>query len=98
MKKIILNENQEDALLNSLNATSLGEKSEEERLNDLSSFLDIIIERMDDIETQVSELKEYIDNDEYAKANLLKFKLFFDDINNLNELTTHIYDNMPYEY
>ena len=98
MKKIILNEKQEDILLNSLNKPDLQEKSEEERLNELSSFLEIIVERISDIESQVLEIKEYIDNDEYAKTNSQKFKLFFDDINNLNELTTHIYDNMPYEY
>ena len=110
MKRIIVNENQKKNLLemsslDDLNLTLDNEvapteslEDEQKRLEDLSSFLNIIIRRLEVVNSNLLEVKEFIETDPYAKENLEKFKPFFDDINNLINSVDHIYDNMPYEY
>lgn len=68
---------------------------EEERIEALGSFLDIIITRLEEVSHNLMEVKEFIEEDPYAKENVDKFKPFFDDIYNLIEKVGHIYDNMP---
>ena len=68
---------------------------EEERLEALGSFLDIIVERLEEVSYNLFQVQEFIEGDPYAKENIDKFKPFFDDIYNLIEKVEHIYDNMP---
>ena len=70
-------------------------KEKEKRLEELSSFLDIIIRRLEIVNSNLLEVKEFIETDPYAKENNERFKPFFDDINNLIDSVDHIYDNMP---
>ena len=56
---------------------------EEERIEALGSFLDIIITRLEEVSHNLMEVKEFIEEDPYAKENVDKFKPFCDDIYNL---------------
>jgi hypothetical protein len=110
MKRIVVNEKQKKNLLeisdlDDFNPTLNNEvvpsedpEEEEKRLEALSSFLNIIIRRLEEVSSNLLEVKEFIETDPYAKENIEKFKPFFDDINNLINSVDHIYDNMPYEY
>ena len=72
-----------------------GTIDEEERIEALGSFLDIIITRLEKVSHNLMEVQDFIEGDPYAKENVDKFKTFFDDIYNLIEKVGHIYDNMP---
>lgn len=68
---------------------------EEKRIEELGSFLDIIVRRLEEVSYNLIQVQEFIEEDPYAKENMDKFKPFFDDIYNLIEKVEHIYDNMP---
>ena len=68
---------------------------EEKRIEELGSFLDIIVRRLEEVSYNLIQVQEFIEEDPYAKENMDKFKPFFDDIYNLIEKVGHIYDNMP---
>ena len=61
------------------------------------SFRDYIIERLDEIDSKLVEVKDFIEKDTYAKENAEEIEFFLDDINNLIDSMEHIYDNLPDE-
>ena len=89
MKKVIVNEKQEKKLLEHSADAQL------EMRNSFAMFFAYIIERIEKIKLRLMEIKDFIEQDSYAKNNEIKFKPFFDDINRLYDLIEHIYDNIP---
>ena len=69
----------------------------EREMEALGSFLDIIIRRLEEVDYNLMEIKDFIERDSYAKENAEKLKPFFNDIYELINKVDHIYDNMPYE-
>lgn len=69
----------------------------EREIEALGSFLDIIIRRLEEVNFYLTEVKDFIERDSYAKENAEKLKPFFDDIYELIDKVEHIYDNMPCE-
>lgn len=69
----------------------------EKELERLGSFLDIIVRRLEEINLNVMQIKDFIEQDTYAKENAEKLKPFIEDINKLSNVVEHIYDNMPTE-
>jgi hypothetical protein len=93
MKRIVINENQEKQVME----MSEFENDSEKDMTALISFLDYITIRLEEINSQLIEIKSFIENDGYAKENEEKLRPFFNDIHNLVNLVDHIYDNIPYE-
>lgn len=69
----------------------------ERELEALSSFLDIIVNRLEEVNCNLMEIKDFIEKDYYAKENSEKLKPFFDDIYGLIDKVEHIYDKIPFK-
>jgi hypothetical protein len=103
MKKIIISETQKDEIFNNTEQNTYevngdADKPKEEITpEEIDYFLSIVVERLIEVEEKLAEIKDFIENDEFAKSNKIEFEKFFKDVNDFSEKVEHIYDNMPYE-
>ena len=75
--------------------TKLAERRKKQ--NAFFSFRDYIIERLDEIDSKLVEVKDFIEKDAYAKENADELEFFLNDIYDLIDSVEHIYDNLPDE-
>lgn len=103
MKKIIISETQKDEIFNNTEqdtyeVNGVADNPEEDITpEEIDYFLSIVVERLMEVEEKLAEVKDFIENDEFAKTNKIEFEKFFKDVNDFSEKVDHIYDNMPYE-